>query len=274
MKYETIETEQEFLFKRELLARKYSQNSIETYISCLRVLIFNCGTDLEPEKIKDFTITIKKRSYHRQLVATARNYHGFVLKKRLDLSDLPYPRKEEKIPEVFSVDEISKIVNYPKNSKHQLIICLLYNCGLRIGELINLKLYDINRSRMELNIKGAKGNKDRNIPIDAATLVLMEKYYREWKPKQYLFNGQQGNTYTESSINQLLKYWAKKSGVNKRIHAHKLRHCYATHLHESGVELAVIQDLLGHSNMKTTDIYTKTSQARRRVPSLLTNMSV
>lgn len=269
------ETEEEVKFKRELLVRKYSQSSIDTYVSCLRVIMFKSGKSLNIENIKDFVITINNRSYHKQIVATIRNYYEFVLKQKLDLSDLPYPRKEEKIPEVLSVEEVKKIINFPKNLKHQVIICSLYNCGLRISELINLKLSDIDRERMVLKIKSSKGNKDRNVPIQAKILDLYERYYHEFKPKTYLLNGQHGLTYTESSINQLLKYWAAKAGINKRIHAHKLRHCYATHLHESGIDLNIIKELLGHSDVKTTEIYTKVSKAyTSKVPSLLNDMNI
>lgn len=262
------------LFKRELLARKYSQSSIETYCSCLTVIIKNVGDDFNLEKIKDYLITINKRSYHKQLVAAVRNYYLYVLKKKISFDDLPYPRKEEKIPEILSVDEMRKIIEYPKNLKHQCIICLLYDCGLRIGEILRLELTDINRSRMELFIRASKQNKDRIVPIEPHTLKLLEEYYKAFKPKKYLFNGQQGDKYTETSINQLLKYWAKRAGINKRIHAHKIRHTYATHLHENGTDLNIIRDLLGHSDVRTTEIYTKTSQAKKKVPSLLRNMNL
>lgn len=264
---------QEEKFKRELLVRKYSQNSIDTYVSCFKVL--NLKTDLSIEGIKTFLITITNRSYHKQIVATARNYYSFVLKINLNISEIPYPRKEEKIPEVFSVEEIKKLIEFPKNLKHQVIICILYNCGLRISELINLQLSDIDRSRMILKIKASKQNKDRNVPIQQKILELIERYYREYKPEKYLLNGQQGLLYTESSINQLLKYYAKKVGINKKIHAHKMRHCYATHLHESGIDLNIIKNLLGHSNVKTTEIYTKVSQAyTNKVPSLLSGITL
>lgn len=268
-----IEMTNEEKFKRELLVRKYSQNSIDTYVSCFKIL--EQKTDLKIESIKSFLITVNNRSYHKQLVATARNYYDFVLKTKLDLSELPYPRKEEKIPEVFSVEEIKKLIEFPKNLKHQVIICILYNCGLRISELINLQLSDIDRERMILKIKNSKQNKDRNVPIQPKILELIEKYYREYKPEKYLLNGQQGLLYTESSINQLLKYYAKKVGINKKIHAHKMRHCYATHLHESGTDLNIIKNLLGHSNVKTTEIYTKVSKAyTSKVPSLLNGINI
>lgn len=260
--------------RRELLVRKYSQSSIDTYCSCLNVVISKVGSGLDLEKIKDFLITVNKRSYHKQIVASVRNYYDFVLKKPIDLSDLPYPRKEEIIPEVFSVDEMKRIIEFPKNLKHQAIICLLYSCGLRIGEVLRLELTDINRSRMEIFIRRSKQNKDRIVPIDENTLSLLEKYYKAYKPVKYLFNGQHGGQYTETSINSLLKYWAKSAGVKKSIHAHKLRHTYATHLHERGVDLNIIKDLLGHADVKTTEIYTKTSQAKKRVGSLLTGIKI
>ncbi|HHT9135853.1 MAG TPA: tyrosine-type recombinase/integrase [Candidatus Wunengus sp. YC60] len=254
--------------KRELLVRKYSQNSIDTYASCLQVLINK--TDMTTEGVKSFLITINKRSYHRQLVAAYRNYSSFVLKINLDFSDLPYPRKEEKLPEVLSVDEVKKIIDYPKNLKHQAIICLLYNCGLRISELLNLKMSEIDRSRKVINIRGAKQNKDRQVPLSDKLIDILTSYYREFKPDTYLFNGQQGLIYTESSVNQLLKYWAKRAGVTKNIHAHKLRHSFATHLHELGIDLSLIQRLLGHSDIKTTNVYTKVSNAHiNKIPSLI-----
>lgn len=269
-----VEEPQEILkFKRELLARRYAQSTIETYVCCLGVLLGKTSLDLD--KIKDYIITLKERSYHKQMVATYRNYSEFVLGKKIEFKDLPYPRKEQKVPEVFSVQEIRKLIEYPKNLKHQLIICLFYNCGLRMGELLYLKPENINRARMILEIKSAKGNKDRNVPISEKLLNLMEEYYYKYKPVQYVFNGSNSLLYTEGSINQMLKYWAKKVGINKKIHAHKLRHCYATHLHEAGVDINIIKELLGHSDVKTTEIYLKTSQAyTKNVPSLLETLTI
>lgn len=275
MEKERQESPAELAFKRELLARKYAQASIDAYVSILRIIEFKVSREFDIQKIKDYIIeNVKERSYHKQFVATTRRYFEYVLKIKLDLSDLPYPRKEEKIPTVLSRDEIKRLIQQPKNLKHQLIICLFYNCGLRMGELLYIKPENIDRERKEVNIKMAKGNKSRNIPIEQNILNLLDRYLAEFKPKEYLFNGQFSNVYTESSINQLLKYWAKKAGITKKISAHTLRHSYATHLHEQGTELAVIQELLGHSNIKTTDIYTKTSQARKRVPSLLNDINI
>lgn len=262
-------------FRRELRARKYSISSEATYISCLKFLYFKVDKELKIEKIKDHIITIKKRSYHKQMVATTRNYYDFVLGIELDLKKLPYPRKEYKIPEVFSKGEMKKMIEYPKNLKHQLVMCLLYNCGLRIGELLHLKPEQINRERGVIKVENAKGNKERYIPFNGKLMKLYDEYFAEWKPEKYVFNGQKKLLYTESSVNQSLKYWAKKSGVYKHIHAHKLRHTYATHLHESGVDINIIKELLGHEDVKTTEVYLKTSQAyTSNLPSLLTDINV
>lgn len=247
------------IFKQELIYRRYSQNSIQTYCSCLDIIIQKFGENPNLDELKKYFASLKSRSYHKQMVSTARHYFFFIYKIRLDLSDLPYPRKEQKLPEVFSIEEISDLINYPKNKKHQIIICLLYSGGLRISELINLRITDIDSQRMIINIRASKGNKDRQIMLDKKLLEMMREYFKEYRPKEYLINGQFKNQYTESSINQLLKYWAKKAGIKKHIHAHCLRHSFATHLLESGIDMSLIQKLLGHSNIKTTEIYAKIS---------------
>jgi site-specific recombinase XerD len=127
---------------------------------------------------------------------------------------------------------------------------------------------------MIITVRQSKGNKDRVVPISEDLLRLTERYYRQYNPVKYLLNGRFSEQYTESSINQMLKYWAAKCGVRKHIHAHKIRHSFATHLHENGIDLTIIRDLLGHSDVKTTDIYTKTSTAKTRVQSLLIGIDI
>lgn len=261
-------------FERELRLRRYSQNTIDTYVSCLKILYHKVSITFDIDKIKDFILTIDKPNYHKQFVATTRNYYKFVKGITIDLNDLPYPRKEERIPDILSFEEMRRLIEYPKNLKHQIVICYLYNCGLRVGELINLKLSDIDRNRMAIHIKQGKGKKDRDLPLHSDLLTLTEKYYHQYKPVEYLLNGQYSLQYTESSVNQLLKYWALKSGIKRHIHAHKIRHCYGTHLHEIGTDLNIIQRLMGHKSVKTTNIYTKTSTAHRNAVSLLNGIKL
>lgn len=246
-------------FKRELMVRKYSYNTVETYCSCLKVIFDNCGENPTIDSVKDYLLTIENRNYHKQIVATFRNYCLFVLGLKLNLQDIPYPRKEQKLPEIFSQQEMSLLISHPKNLKHQAIICLLYGGGLRVGELINLKITDIDSSRMVINVRAAKNNKDRQVMLDQSLLELLRDYVREYKPSTYLFNGQKKGQYSERSVNELLKYWSLKAGIKKGIHAHLLRHSFATHLLDAGTDMSIIQKLLGHSNIKTTELYAKVS---------------
>jgi site-specific recombinase XerD len=174
---------------------------------------------------------------------------------------LPYPRKETKLPIILSEEEMKRLIDIPKNSKHQLVICILYGCGLRVGELINLKLVDIDRGQMCLHIKGAKGNKDRTVGISENLLSLIEKYYQYWRPKGYLFNGQFCLRYTASSINQFLRRYAKQAGINKHVHCHLLRTCYAVHSLDKKVNMGLLQRSMGHGSIKVTHHYTKLSNA-------------
>ena len=158
--------------RRELSIRKYAPNTVETYCSCLKVIFSKCGINPSIDSLKSYLLTIENRNYHKQIVATFRNYSEFVLGIKLSLNDVPYPRKQESLPEIYSVEEVSKLINIPKNLKHQSIIFLLYGCGLRVSELINLKLTDIDSDRMVVNIRKAKGNKDRQIMLDESLLKL------------------------------------------------------------------------------------------------------
>lgn len=246
-------------FKKELMLRKYSYNSINTYCSCLQMVFNQIGELPSIPEIKEFLLTIENRNYHKQMVATIRNYFDYVLKLPLDIKDIPYPRREYKLPEVLSLEEMSSLIKYPKNLKHQVIIEVLYGCGLRVGELINLKITDIDKSRMIINIRAAKGNKDRQVMLDQNLLNLINDYVSEYKPNTYLLNGQFKNQYSERSVNELLKYWSEKAGIKKHIHAHLLRHSFATHLLEAGTDMSIIQKLLGHNNIKTTQIYSHIS---------------
>lgn len=261
-------------FERELRLRRYARSTIETYTSCLKVLHERVSESFDIDKIKEYILTINKQNYHKQMVSTVRNYYKFVKGVELNLNDLPYPRKIETLPVVLSVEEVRKLIEYPKNLKHQVILCYLYSCGLRRSELVNLKLSDIDRTRMEIRIRQAKGFKDRFVPISQELLKLTEDYYKQYKPKEYLLNGQFSLQYCPETVNKVVKIYAGYCGLRKDVHAHTLRHCCGTHLHEMGVDLAIIQRNFGHRNIKTTDIYTRTSTAYRRTPSLLNTMNL
>lgn len=166
------------------------------------------------------------------------------------------------MPEILSQAEIQLIFKQITNLKHKSILSLLYGCGLRISEVINLKIADIDSSRMVINIREAKGNKDRQVQLPIELLELLRKYFSIFNPKEYLFNGQFGLKYSDRSINQLLKYYSRKAGITKRVHAHKFRHSFAAHLLDNGIDIYLIQKLLGHKKQETTEIYAKLSTTR------------
>jgi site-specific recombinase XerD len=160
---------------------------------------------------------------------------------------------------VLSVDEMQRLISAATNLKHKAIICLMYSTSIRISEVINLKIEDIDSSRMIIFIKDAKGGKDRQVPLDLGILNLLRQYYKEFRPKEYLFNGQFDVQYSERSISQFLKKYAEAAGIKKKIYPHLIRHTSATHLLEQGTDMSIIQKILGHSDIKTTHLYSQIS---------------
>ena len=177
----------------------------------------------------------------------------------LKLDRIPFSKKDKKLPQIIEEDEIQSILNVCDNLKHKTIICLLYACGLRIGELINLKLEHLNTTTIDIVL--AKGRKDRIVPYPENLKQLIEKYIAEYNPKIYLFNGWKNEPqYTESSIRQFLNKYASLAGIKKHIHPHLFRHSYATHSLEQGINLYFLQEILGHNKPTTTAIYLHTSR--------------
>ena len=170
--------------------------------------------------------------------------------------EIERPRKESKLPTVISKEEVLSIIGSTNNIKHKCIIKLLYSSGLRRSELLNLKLADVDSKRMLIRVQGSKGNKDRHTLLSQTVLEDLRIYFREWKPREYLFEGQRGGRYSAQSVLKIVKEAAIKAKIKQSVTPHVLRHSFATHLLESGVDLRQIQVLLGHGSSKTTEIYT------------------
>jgi len=247
-------------FIQEMKRRNYSQNSIENYASCVKYFFAQSKKD-HPKNINEQDI--KLFLAQPKMVNTQRNYHSAIklfyqicLGQKEKFKHIPYAKKEKKLPIVLSVSEIQKMFSVCDNLKHKVILSLLYSCGLRVSELINLKWCNIDRSRMIINVIGAKGNKDRQVMLSEKIIPLLEKYYREYKSKIYVLNGWKNELqYTQQSVLQVVKQIANKAGLNKRVYTHLLRHCSFTHMVENGTDINLIQRLAGHSNVKTTSIY-------------------
>ncbi|WP_228780176.1 tyrosine-type recombinase/integrase [Aquiflexum lacus] len=171
------------------------------------------------------------------------------------------PIREKALPEVLSEEEVTKILRVTKNIKHKAILMTIYSAGLRIGELVNLKIKDIDSNRMQIRVEQAKGKKDRYTVLSQRTLEILMRYIKQDRPFEYLFEGQ-GSTkeipvrYSTTSISSILNKAVKIVGITKNVTVHTLRHSFATHLLERGTDLRYIQSLLGHESPKTTQIYT------------------
>jgi integrase/recombinase XerD len=170
-------------------------------------------------------------------------------------------KRPNSLPNILTVDEIRKIINSITNLKHCAIISTIYSCGLRISEAVNLKINDIDSSAMTVKIVNAKGRNDRIIMLSEKLLSLLREYFKEYKPKIYLFEGQKGEQYSTRSIQQIFNNAVKKVGIKKKVTVHSLRHSFASHLLDNGTDIRFIQELLGHKHLSTTQIYTHINPA-------------
>jgi site-specific recombinase XerD len=195
-------------------------------------------------------------SYQNQSINAIKFYYEKVLNGKRETYYIERPRKERYLPEVLSEEEVKKIIQSIDNLKHRCMISVTYSAGLRLGELLNLKIGDIDSKRMLIFIHQGKGNKDRVTLLSIKVLDLLRKYYQSYHPQDYLFEGVTGGRYAERSIQQVLRRACVKTGILKKVTMHTLRHSFATHLLEHNTDIRYIQSLLGHSNPKTTQIYT------------------
>lgn len=170
---------------------------------------------------------------------------------------IPYPEKPDTLPIHVNKQEFLKIISVCENKKHRAIICLMFDCGLRVSEVVNLKLEHIDDSNMVLNIKQAKGRKDRKVKLTKALQSILIDYYNEYLPQEYLFNGQFKNQYSIKSCQEIVKQLTKKSGITKQFTPHKMRHGFAMTLLENGSTLDEIGNQMGHNSKKTTEIYAR-----------------
>lgn len=200
----------------------------------------------------------RKFSYSamKQSLASVRFLFLDVLKKEIDFDFFVKMKKPNSLPNILTVEEVRKIINSITNIKHRAIISTIYSCGLRISEAVNLKINDIDSSAMTVKIVNAKGKNDRIVMLSEKLLSLLREYFKEYKPKVYLFEGQKGEKYSSRSIQQIFNNAVKKVGIKKKVTVHSLRHSFASHLLDNGTDIRFIQELLGHKQLSTTQIYT------------------
>jgi site-specific recombinase XerD len=273
----------EYISKLKVI--RYSQNTIRTYTSAFTDFINYFSKkelhEITNEDIKSYLLyLVEKRristSFQNQIINAIKFYYEKVCGgKKLPYITIDRPLKEKFLPTVLSEDEVKQIINSVSNLKHKAILLTIYSAGLRLSEVINLKIGDIDSTRKAIIIKGAKGKKDRNSLLSEKLLLILREYFKQYKPKVWLFEGQYGEQYSDRSVQSIYRKACYNAKIMKKSSVHTLRHSFATHLLERGTDLRYIQELLGHSSSKTTEIYTHiTHKGMENVKSPLDNIDI
>ncbi len=263
-------------YKNQLVVKRYAPNTVRAYLSQIKNFLSYFAKDAKNISTKEIEQYIQKCvevdkisfSTQKNVLGTIKLFYKLVFDRKIDIDYLYPDRYEHKLPKVLSQAEVKKILSCTKNLKHRAILSLIYSAGLRVSELLNLKIIDIDSDRMMIRIEDSKNNRDREVMLSERLLVLLRKYFRAFQPKVYLFEGQTGGKYSARSVQAILKQSLKRAGIKKPVTVHTLRHSFATHLIENGTDVRIVQELLGHKNIKTTQIYTHiTDQTKRKVKS-------
>ena len=256
-------------FRKWMETRRYSESTIKTYTGMLG-LFFRFVSPKDSREIdagdmvrfvSEYVIPRKlSYTFQNQAVNAAKLFFRHVYCTDLDVETFERPRRVHRLPNVLSKEEVKRILEVQINEKHRLMLTIIYACGLRRSELLNLKPAHIDRLRKLIIIRQAKGWKDRIVPVSDRLTGMIDDYLSRYKPERYLFEGQErGEKYSATSLQKVLREACRKARIRKPVTLHWLRHSYATHLLESGTDLRFIQELLGHSSSRTTEIYTHVS---------------
>lgn len=252
-------------FYQKLEIRKYALNTAKIYIQLFEKFINHFPEeenlmDLNEYKIRNYLQTLvqsgKSDSYVNQSINAIKFYYEVVHEMPNRFYSIERPIKTESLPKVLSQEQVFRILDNTHNLKHRCIVSLLYSAGLRRGELIDLKLEDVISDRMLIRVNNGKGRKDRYTLLSESILADLRKYYKRYKPVKYLFEGVAGEKYSPSSVGKIVVRSARRAKIIQRVTPHMLRHSFATHLLENGIDLRQIQSLLGHNTLRTTEIYT------------------
>jgi integrase/recombinase XerD len=257
------------LLKRHLEEVRYSVRTCESYLAHLE-FFFKYYHEKDPLSItsedvshfvNEFILCNKySSSYQNQLISAIKTFYKISGRSRVNLKLVERPKRSRSLPKVFSKDEVKRILNGTRNNKHKLLLWMIYSCGLRRSEVTNIKLTDLDRDRGILHIKEGKGRVDRIVPVSAKVWEKLDEYIESYSPVIYLFEGQAGGRYSAESVYRVFKNAVGSAGIKKDVGVHSLRHSYATHLHETGLDIRYIQELLGHKSTRTTEIYTHVSR--------------
>jgi len=253
--------------RRELVSRKYSYKTVKCYLYYNRDLLKFSGkspSEINENDIKNYLLHLAEvkqsaTSTLNQAINALKFYYGTMLKKKF-VHEVKRPHKDKKLPVILSQEEVARILSSVDNIKHKALLVLVYSGGLRVGEVVKLKPKDVDSSRMLIHIKESKGRKDRYTMLSETALEVLRQYWREYRPQKWVFEGAKADRYISiRTVQKILEHACKKAEIKKDISVHTLRHSFATHLLESGTDLRYIQEILGHKNSKTTEIYTHVS---------------
>lgn len=246
--------------EQKFIYLNYASRTKDNYLSHIKDFLNSLGDKQVIHcSSKDFQTYLDSYSFtsvsqQNQVINSIRFLYKFGLNKKYDKVSFKRPRSEKKLPKVVDSVFIISQLNKIENLKHKAILTLTYSVGLRVSEIVNLKIEDIDSKRMLIHIKNAKGRKDRLVPLSETVLFLLRQYFIQYKPMEYLFNGQQLPQYSIGSCQAIYKKYIDPTG-----HIHTLRHSCFTNLLETGTDLRIIQKIAGHSSSKTTEIYTHVS---------------
>lgn len=249
----------------ELALKAFSESTIRTYTGEFSQLLKLIGDyqvqDLSEEKLRSYflychkVLGLSENQIHSRMNAV-KFYFEKVLGRNKFFVDIPRPKKASILPKALNEKDINKLFQVTTNIKHLLVLKLCYGMGLRVSEIINLKVQDIDGVKFKVFIERSKGKKDRYVNLPESILNELRQYYKAFRPKYYLFEGENGGQYSKRSAQAVFKQAMSKAKINKQVGIHSLRHSYATHLLEYGTDISLIQKLLGHNSIKTTLIYT------------------
>jgi len=253
-------------YRRWMETNRYPESTVQTYTAMMvKFLRFVSPKEAQECTSNDLIRIIEEyilpnrlsHSFQNQMISSVKKFYSHIYSSVIDPGKLTRPRPQHRLPNVLSKEEVKRILNSLTNEKHRVMLSLIYACGLRRSELLQLVPADVERSRNLLRIKQSKGFRDRIVPISDRTIEMVDTYIGRYRPEKYLFEGQNpGEPYSATSLEKVLKNGCEKARIGKPVTLHWLRHSYATHLLESGTDLRYIQELLGHKSSKTTEIYT------------------
>jgi site-specific recombinase XerD len=255
-------------YTEKLKIENYSEQTIRNYLSAIKLFTEYINKqklkEVTDKEIQDYLFYCKiekKYSYSsmKQVIAAISYLYKKVFNKNIPEALKIELRKPSTLPTVLSTKEISKILSVTKNLKHKTILLLIYSGGLRLGELLNLKISDVDSESMKIHIRQGKGKNDRYIMLSENVLQLLREYYKIYKPKEFIIEGQKGGMYSPKSVQSVFKTSLDKANIKKKATVHSLRHSFATHLLDDGTDIRYIQELLGHKRLETTQIYTHVS---------------